>query len=179
MPIDRVRLRLQIAMIAAISAANVAMLIGLDAHVPLIIYNASGSAPLGFYYLESRLPGRGDLAVVKPPPALELMILARGILPPSVPLVKRVAADGGDEVCRSNEPNGTISINGEVVAETFEKDRDGRPLPSWNGCMKLVQGELFLLQPHPYSFDSRYFGPVMSCDILGVARPIWTWNPDS
>ena len=50
MRIDCARLRLQIAMIAAISAANVAMLIGLDAHVPLVIYNASGSAPLGFYY---------------------------------------------------------------------------------------------------------------------------------
>jgi type IV secretory pathway protease TraF len=24
----------------------------------------------------------------------------------------------------------------------------------------------------------RYFGPVSKCDILGVARPLWTWNPD-
>jgi type IV secretory pathway protease TraF len=34
------------------------------------------------------------------------------------------------------------------------------------------------LQPHPYSFDSRYFGLVLRCDVLGVARPLWTWNPD-
>ena len=117
------------------------------------------------------------MAVIKPPPAIELMLVAGGILPLSVPLVKQIAARGGDEVCRSDEPNGTISINGEVVAETFEKDHDGRPLPVWNGCMKLVEGEFFLLQPHPYSFDSRYFGPVLRCDILGAARPIWTWNP--
>lgn len=27
--------------------------------------------------------------------------------------------------------------------------------------MKLVEGEFFLLQAHPLSFDSRYFGPVL------------------
>ncbi len=176
--IDRARLRLQIFIMAAISAANVAMLVGFDVQIPAVVYNASGSAPLGFYYLENRLPGLGELAVIKPPPALELMIVASGILPPSVSLVKQIAAVGGDQVCRSDEPSGTISINGKVVAETFEKDRSGHPLPVWRGCLKLVQGEYFLLQPHPYSFDSRYFGPVISCDILGVARPLWTWNPE-
>jgi conjugative transfer signal peptidase TraF len=177
MRIDRARLRLQIAVMAAISAANAAMLIGFDVHVPLVVYNASGSAPLGFYYLEERLPRRGEMTVIKPPAAVELMLVAGGILPPSVLLVKQIAATGGDEVCRSDEPNGTISINGKVVAETFDKDPQGRPLPVWSGCMKLVEGEFFLLQPHPYSFDSRYFGPVMRCDIVGVAHPIWTWNP--
>ena len=178
MRIDRDRLRLQIAVMATISAAYVAMLIGFEPHAPLLVYNASGSAPLGFYVLENRLPRRGEMAVINPPPAVELMLVASGILPPSVPLVKQVAAVGGDEVCRSDEPNGTISINGKVVAETFDKDGDGRPLPVWSGCMRLVEGEFFVMQPHPYSFDSRYFGPVMKCDILGVARPLWTWNPD-
>ena len=88
MRLDRARLRLQIGVLAAIAAANVAMLIGLEVHAPLIIYNASGSAPLGFYYLEDRLPWRGELTVVKPPPAVELMLVAGQILPPSVPLVK-------------------------------------------------------------------------------------------
>jgi conjugative transfer signal peptidase TraF len=178
MQIDRARLRLRIAVLLAISAANVAVLIAFGVRVPLVIYNASGSAPLGFYYVEDRLPTRGELALVKPPSLLELMIVSRGILPPSVPLVKQVTAIGGDEVCRSNEPAGTIAINGKVVAEVFERDREGRPLPSWDGCIRLVDGEFFLLQPHPYSFDSRYFGPVSRCDLLGVAHPLWTWNPD-
>jgi type IV secretory pathway protease TraF len=43
--------------------------------------------------------------------------------------------------------------------------------------MRLIDGEFFLLQPHPLSFDSRYFGPVLRCDVVGVARPLWTWNP--
>ncbi len=178
MRIEPAHLLLRIAVLAAISAASVAMLISSDVHVPLVIYNASGSAPLGFYYLENRAPERGEMAVVKPPPKLELMIVARGILPPSVPLVKQVAAIGGDEVCRSNAPIGSIAIDGKIVAEVSDHDREGRRLPSWNGCIRLVDGEFFLLQPHPYSFDSRYFGPVMQCDVIGVARPLWTWNPD-
>jgi conjugative transfer signal peptidase TraF len=178
MRIDPARLRLQIAMMAAISAAYVAMLVGFDVNAPLVIYNASGSAPLGFYYLENRLPRRGELAVIKPPPALELMIVVRGILPSSVPLVKQIAAVGGDEVCRSNEPLSSIAINGKVVAEVLDQDREGRRLPSWSGCIRLVDGEFFLLQPHPNSFDSRYFGPVSQCSIFGVARPIWTWKAD-
>ncbi len=177
MQIDRARLRLQIAVLAAISAAIVAMFIAFDVRVPLVIYNASGSAPLGFYYLENRLPERGETAVIQPPPLIELMIVARGILPPSVPLVKQVTAIGSDEVCRSKEPISTIAINGQVMAEVFDKDREGRPLPAWEGCIRLVDGEFFLLQPHRYSFYSRYFGPVMRCDILSVARPLWTWNP--
>jgi conjugative transfer signal peptidase TraF len=178
MQIDPARLHLQITVTAAISAAYVAILIGFGVHVPLVVYNASGSAPLGFYVLENRLPRRGELAVIKPPPAVELMLVASGILPPSVPLVKQITAVGGDEVCRSKEPVGNIAINGKVIAEVLDTDREGRPLPSWDGCIQLVDGEFFLLQPHPYSFDSRYFGPVLSCDILGVARPLWTWNPD-
>ncbi|HWX31856.1 MAG TPA: S26 family signal peptidase [Steroidobacteraceae bacterium] len=158
--------------------AVAAMVMAFDVRAPLVIYNASGSAPLGFYYVEDRLPTRGELALVKPPPLLELMIVARKILPPSVPLVKQVTAVGGDEVCRSNEPPGTIAINGKVVAEVFDQDREGRRLPSWDGCIRLVDGEFFLLQPHPYSFDSRYFGPVSRCDVLGVAQALWTWNPN-
>jgi conjugative transfer signal peptidase TraF len=164
--------------LAAISVANVAVLIGLNVQTPLVVYNASGSAPLGFYYVENRLPARGELAVIKPPAKLELMIVARGILPPSVPLVKQIAAIGGDEVCRSNDPVSNIAINGKAVAEVFDKDREGRQLPSWDGCVRLVEGEYFLLQPHPYSFDSRYFGPIMRCDILGVAQPLWTWSQE-
>ncbi|WP_334419002.1 MULTISPECIES: S26 family signal peptidase [unclassified Bradyrhizobium] len=155
----------------------VSTITALSPHAPLVIYNASGSAAFGFYRLEDRLPKAGEMAVIKPPPPIELMLAAREILPSSVPLVKRIAATGGDEVCRSDDPNGTISINGHVIAETFEKDREGRPLPAWKGCMKLIDGEFFLLQPHPYSFDSRYFGPVLRCDIVGVARAVWTWSP--
>ena len=175
---DRTKRWRQLPVLWAMSASIVAVLMSSLAEVPFLIYNASGSAPLGFYYLERRMPSRGELAVFEPPPGIELLIMAHRILPVSVPLLKEIVAAGGDEICRAKEPVGTISINGKVVAEVLEKDAEGRPLPSWEGCMRLVEGEYFLLQPHPHSFDSRYFGPVLRCDILGVARPLWTWNPD-
>ncbi|KGT73192.1 hypothetical protein MA20_45970 [Bradyrhizobium japonicum] len=179
MPIDRTRLRRQATILSVMSAGIVTLLLSSATAMPLLIYNATGSAPLGFYYLEPRLPARGELAVYKPPPGIELLLIAHQILPAPVPLLKQVAALGGDEICRIKQPIGSITINEKVIAEVLEKDREGRPLPAWEGCMRLVEGEYFLLQPHPNSFDSRYFGPVLRCDILGVARPLWTWNPDS
>jgi conjugative transfer signal peptidase TraF len=178
MPNDRTKRWHQLAVLWAMSASIIAILMSSLAEEPFLIYNASGSAPLGFYYLERRMPSRGELAVFKPPPDIALLIMAHGVLPVPVPLLKQIAGARGDEVCRTKEPVGAISINGKVAAEVLEKDPRGLPLPSWEGCMRLVDGEYFLLQPLPRSFDSRYFGPVLRCDILGVARPLWTWNPD-
>jgi conjugative transfer signal peptidase TraF len=179
MPNDHTKRWRQIAVLWAMSASIIAILMSPLAEVPFVIYNASGSAPLGFYYLERRMPSRGELAVFKPAPNIELLIIAHGVLPVPVPLLKQVAGAGGDEICRAKEPVGTISINGRVIAEVLDKDQRGLPLPSWEGCTRLADGEYFLLQPHPRSFDSRYFGPVLRCDILGVARPLWTSNPDN
>ncbi|WP_316233240.1 S26 family signal peptidase [Bradyrhizobium sp. SZCCHNPS2010] len=178
MQIDCTRLVRQGSTFSAMGAGIIGLLMSSMPTTPRLIYNGSGSAPLGFYYLEPRLPRRGELAVFRPPPAIELMLVGRGILPGNVPLLKRIAAAGGDDVCRANAPLGAISVNGEVIAEVLENDQEGRPLPAWEGCMRLVEGEFFLLQPHPRSFDSRYFGPVLRCDIVGVARPLWTWDPD-
>lgn len=177
MRIDRNLLR-TCAILSALCGGIVAMLMSFARGMPVVIYNASGSAPLGFYYLDRRLPEKGELAVLKPAPAIALLLIAHEILPVPVPLLKQVAAAANDEVCRSRQPSDAISVNGKVLAEVQMNDRAGRPLPVWDGCMRLVDGEYFLLQPHPFSFDSRYFGPVLRCDILGVARPIWTWNPD-
>ncbi|MGJ4924811.1 hypothetical protein ACQR1H_31170 [Bradyrhizobium sp. HKCCYLRH2015] len=63
------------------------------------------------------------------PPTIELMIASRGILLGSMPLVKEIAAIGGDEVYRSRAA-GTISFNGKMVANVLVTDRKGRPLPS-------------------------------------------------
>ena len=57
------------------------------------------------------------------------------------------------------------------MEEALEHDNLGRPMPVWQGCRTLGEGEYFLLQPHPYSIDSRYFGPVFECQIIGVATP--------
>lgn len=178
MRIDARRRFRRSAILATMCAGIATLGMALADRAPLLIYNASGSAPLGFYTVERRLPAKGELAVLRPPPSIELLLVAHEIAPPAVPLLKQAVAIRGDEVCRTKEPTDAISIGGRVIAEVQEKDHAGRPLPSWEGCMRLVDGEYFLLQPHPLSFDSRYFGPVLRCDILGVAHPLWTWNPD-
>ena len=108
MRIDCARSCRQVAVLSATSAGIIASLMSSAAEVPILVYNATGSAPLGFYYLERRLPTRGELAVVRPPPAVELSILAHGVLPASVPLLKQIAATGGDGICRNKEDRKSV-----------------------------------------------------------------------
>ncbi len=70
-----------------------------------------------------------------------------------------------------------VTVNGQPVQGTAQLPRDGagrplRPFPA--GIYRVVAGELWLLSGHdPRSFDSRYFGPVPTKNVQGVARPIW------
>jgi type IV secretory pathway protease TraF len=109
------------------------------------------------------------LVLVRPWPELAKLLAKHDILPAGVPLLKTVAAVTDDNVCRNGF---AISINGVLAAKILDSDAKGHALSGWSSCRKLVRGELFLLQPHPRSFDSRYFGPALSCDVIGIARPI-------
>jgi conjugative transfer signal peptidase TraF len=172
---DPARLREQIVVLAILSIIQVAAIaIPTYAQAPWLIYNASGSAPLGFYRVDHHLPSRGDMAVIRPLATVANLLANRGLLPPGVPLLKRVVAAGGDQICRSN---GVVFVNGKVIAEALDRGSDGLPLPFWEGCVQLFEGQFFVIQPYPYSFDSRYFGPVSECQIMGIAHPIWTWDP--
>jgi conjugative transfer signal peptidase TraF len=176
MTLSLLRLRQHVAMLAILLITVLAAIIlPARSRFPWIIYNASGSAPLGFYRVDHRLPARGDTVAIRPSKTLESLLVTHAVLPPGMPLLKRVAAIGGDRICRSA---GVVFVNGEAVAEALERDRDGHPMPIWEGCFTLFEGQFFVVQLHPYSFDSRYFGPVSECQIIGIARPIWTWNAD-
>jgi conjugative transfer signal peptidase TraF len=140
--------------------------------VPLVIYNASASAPLGFYRVLPKNSLRyGDLVLVKTPESVRSLAAERHYLPLNVNLVKRIAALPGDRICAIN---GVVSIKGKQVATQLLADSDGRKLPHWSGCQVLTAGEVFLLMENvPDSFDSRYFGPVSADSILGRLVPIW------
>ena len=138
----------------------------------MLIYNASASAPIGFYWLDDRAIDRGDYVLVRVPERVCQLVEERGYLPPDVPLIKRVAAVGGDRICRDGPE---IVINGTAVAVAQEADSSGRPLPDWQGCSVLTEQTVFLLQDHPRSFDGRYFGPVETATIIGRATPLWTF----
>ena len=58
-----------------------------------------------------------------------------------------------------------------------ERDRRGRPLPVWQGCRLVAEGEVFLMNwDEPASLDGRYFGPIPSSAIVGRAEPLWTFE---
>lgn len=139
---------------------------------PRLVWNASASAPVGLYLVLSGNPSRGDLVLVHTPDSVRQLAAERGYLPANVPLIKRIAAAGGDAVCATGN---VISINGRAAAERLVRDRIGRWLPNWSGCHLLDSGEVFLLmQGVTDSFDSRYFGPIPATMIIGRLMPLWT-----
>ncbi len=140
---------------------------------PRLVWNASASAPIGFYWRVAGRPSRGDLVLGRAPIWARRLAAERRYLPLHVPIVKRVAAVADDVVCASGD---AISIDGRLVAHRLASDRMGRPLPWWEGCETLGAGEFFLLMADaPDSFDGRYFGPIQRHAIIGRLVPLWTW----
>jgi conjugative transfer signal peptidase TraF len=139
---------------------------------PLLIYNASASAPVGFYALvpHSQLR-RGELVLASIPLWARKLAAARHYLPLNVPVVKRIAALSGDKICANAD---TVSINGVSSAIRLKADSVGRPLPIWIGCKQLGPQDVLLLLPHKDSFDGRYFGPVSASQISGKLVALWT-----
>lgn len=139
--------------------------------VPLLVWNSSASAPIGLYIVmpETRLRP-GDMALVTPPESIADMAARRGYLPRDVPLIKQVAAMGGDHVCAKDD---VITINGDMVAVRQKVDSAGRPLPWWQGCRVLSAGEILFLMPAVQSLDGRYFGPLSSVHVIGRLVPLW------
>ncbi len=139
---------------------------------PLIIYNGSASAPLGFYQVLPAVPiRRGELVLVKTPEAVRILAAERRYLPLGVNLVKRIVALHGDRICTLHN---VISVDGNAMARQLKTDSRGRPLPCWHGCRILGPDEVFLLMKDmPDSFDSRYFGPVPVSSIIGKLTPLW------
>lgn len=137
----------------------------------LLVWNASASAPIGLYWIESHARIRGgDMVVGWAPQAARALAAARNYLPANVPLVKRVAAVQGNRVCAEGA---LVSIDDRRVANRLDRDFAGRPIPSWNGCRTLGRGEYFLLMDEPRSFDGRYFGITRGRELIGRAVLLW------
>ena len=142
---------------------------------PLLVWNATASAPIGFYRVRpvGNRPLRiGELALIRPDAASARLYAERGYLPLGVPLLKRVVAVAGQNVC---ERDRVLSIDGRHVADALPTDGRGRPLVAWSGCRLLRDGELFVLMVDvPASLDGRYFGPTPIRSVMGRATPLWT-----
>ncbi|HHG5007289.1 TPA: S26 family signal peptidase [Pseudomonas aeruginosa] len=178
-PRSRLRARIVLAGFAAVGLAALAWAAFVQP-LPRLIYNPSDSVPVGWYRVQphdhraASLPRRlevGSIVLTRLPADAAALAAQRGYLPAHVPLLKRVGAVAPQHVCIVARQ---VRIDGVPAAAALPVDRLGRPLPSWQHCRPLAEGELFLLSvTNPASFDSRYFGPVSASAVIGVAHPIW------
>jgi conjugative transfer signal peptidase TraF len=129
------------------------------------------SMPRGLYLVRPAAAfARGDVVLLEPPPAVAPLMIGRGWLGAGMKLLKPIAAAAPDEVCLRDRQ---VYINGRAVAPVFAADRSDRPLPRLDLCRRLAAGEVFLLSTRtPYSFDSRYFGPVETTALAGRAQAL-------
>jgi len=157
-------------MVGGIGATGMALL-AVRSHVPVAIYNASPSAPVGFYrVLPAGAIERGTLILVRMPDDMRELAATRDYVPATVPLVKRVAARAGDRVCLDGD---AVMIDGRHVADRRRVDAKGRDMPAWRACRLLGRDEIFvLMEDVPDSFDSRYFGPVSASAVIGRLVPL-------
>ncbi|TCA32850.1 conjugative transfer signal peptidase TraF [Rhizobium leguminosarum bv. viciae] len=145
--------------------------------------NLTPSEPLGLWRIDP--PHRpiqlGDLVFICPPVNVKFEqarrrgYLRRGLCVGGVaPLIKSVVALPGQHV----EIAGHVVIDGTVLASSAVHDRDGEGrvlVPHPGGVVP--PGTLFLHSSFASSYDSRYFGPVPDSGLLGLARPIITFDP--
>jgi|688.fasta_scaffold250989_3 conjugative transfer signal peptidase TraF len=152
------RVRMAIRGLGAGGAA-LALLAIARANSDVFLVNWTPSEPLGVYVRADGAPfQRGGLAAfLAPPAAFPYADRNMGYLR-RTPILKEVAALAGDQVCTIGD---ALVINGVARARVAQNDRQGRRLPHWIGCRRLVSDEAFVFSNRAAtSFDSRYFGPI-------------------
>ena len=145
--------------------------------------NLTPSEPLGLWRIEElqRPVAVGDLVFLCPPTtavfeeARRRGYLRRGLCPSGfAPLIKTVAALAGQRV----DITDYVLIDGRLVpaSSVWRTDGEGRAVnPDPGGVVP--PHHLFLHSPFASSYDSRYFGPVPDSGLLGLARPVLTFDP--
>jgi conjugative transfer signal peptidase TraF len=141
--------------------------------VALVIWNRTGSAPIGLYGLSDDPFNHGAWVIVSARSGEVDWAAARGYVGRDWPLIKRIAGLPGDEICREG---GSVFVEGIHVAEALNVDSLGREMPVWEDCQVLGGDEVFLLNRHPQSIDGRYFGPTKIGDLGGTL--VLLWSPD-
>lgn len=143
--------------------------------LPLYVWNVSASLPIGLYRLRQTESFQvTELVAVQPPEPLATFLDLNGYLPVGVPMLKRILALPGQTVCRIEL---TISVDNIAMGEARDRDGRGRPLPKWQGCRVVGDGELFLMNwQSDDSLDGRYFGFLPASSVIGRAMPVWTWE---
>lgn len=163
----------RLAVFAATIATTVLLLSTIGDAQPSYIWNASASVPIGLYRLRTVEHLRiTELVAIRPPEPLASFLDLNGYLPLGVPMLKRVLALPGQTVCRTGL---TISVDSIEMGQARERDGRGRPLPTWQGCLVVEAGEVFVMNwQSEDSLDGRYFGLIPASAIIGEALQVWT-----
>ncbi|HLG85936.1 MAG TPA: S26 family signal peptidase [Alphaproteobacteria bacterium] len=161
------------AAILTTSVATFLLLSTIGGASPRYIWNASNSVPIGLYRFQPVTTlAVTELVAIQPPDLLAAYLDLNGYLPLGVPMLKRVLALPGQTVCRNGL---TIVVDGIDVGQAREHDGRGRPLPVWNGCRVIADGDVFVMNwQSTDSLDGRYFGPIPASAVVGRAAPVWT-----
>ena len=146
--------------------------------------NLSPSMPIGFYRSvahDSAALTPGTIVAVCLPDALAHWGRARGYLKRGrcrdgiAPIGKPIFAIAGDTVTLMSTG---LARNGAAIAPNtrpLDHDRAGFALPRIpDGQYPVLSRELWLVSTHTgLSWDSRYFGPIPSSDVIAILHPIW------
>ena len=140
---------------------------------PPVIINETVSMKKGLYIWsgDTHALKHGDIVAMPMNQRARDYLVAKLGYPSNTMLLKRVAALPGETVCRHGE---AVTAPKRAV-RAKPKDSAGSSLPSWEGCHTLLPTEIFLLGDHPTSFDSRYFGPVLTAEISGTYKEFRPW----
>ncbi len=133
---------------------------------PIVLYNPSASAPIGWYRLRANAPLKvGDQVAAYAPEWARKLADERQYLPYEYPMIKTIWASSGTKICVHNN---RISVPNYPVIISLSQDSLGRDMPKLSGCFTLKADEYFLVSPDVQAgFDSRYFGAVEAQNILG------------
>ena len=145
--------------------------------------NLTPSYPLGLWRIVplGRDAAVGDRIFICPPPlaAFELArdrgYLGRGLCADWLsPLIKTVVGVAGQHVVI----DGSIAVDGLRLAHSSVRPTDGKGralTPDAGGVVP--DGKLFLFSEFAGSYDSRYFGPIPTAGVLGLAQPLLVFDP--
>lgn len=145
--------------------------------------NLTPSEPLGLWRIVAlqRPVEVGDLVFICPPATASFEearrrgYVRRGLCPSGfAPLIKTVAALPGQHV----ETGANVTVDGRPLPSSIvlASDGEGRPITPFKTGI-VPPKNLFLHSSFASSYDSRYFGPLPDSGLLGLARPVLTFEP--
>ncbi len=145
--------------------------------------NLTPSEPLGLWRIVAlqRQVETGDLVFICPPvtapfeDARRRGYVRRGLCPSGfAPLIKTVTGLPGQHI----EIGANVTVDGKPLASSIVRssDGEGRPITPFKTGI-VPPRNLYLHSSFASSYDSRYFGPVPDAGLLGLARPVLTFEP--